>query len=585
MRRKNPSVLAGKPYILAALIALLGIISFSPTLKTGFLWDDHEMIEKNPHIRAFSMENLKHAFTHDVFDNKGNAYFRPFQTIMNMFDYRIWGLNPVGYHITNLCFHLFGAIFLFLFLRRWMGDTRLSFLTASFFAVHPIIIEQLLIVAGRAEIMSGTFILAALYTSSLKNRMSPFLAPLLFILACLSKESGIIFPAFLVLIGFASPKLKTKVRMYAIYASLIVIYLLLRSKAVPSAIPLPGIKETLVFLFLEFPQMLGTYIQLLLAPWNLTSHRFFIFNGWYFLMSTTAIALFIFIGIRKKSKILILSIIWILIGLAPKMPLLATNALMLDHWFYLSSIGFFLSLSNGLLHTGKRSKSWHTRPLILAGLMAGFWIGLSWWNGAQRNTDEKLYRWALRFPTSKHVMANLGGHCYLQDRYEEAEKWLMESLKRQPGAPLPSNTLALVYWKTGRKGEALRLLDMLIEERPDYLSSWVNRATINRNKKSLDDLNYVLSLNPKHETALSLRADIQFQSDDLDGAIQSLQTLLKLNPSSLEARVNLGTVYAKKGDYKSAGIHWSKAMELDPDNQILINKMNWLNKKTTGNHE
>src|SRR5437762_191118 len=110
------------------VILLLGILAFLPTLRLGFFWDDHEMIERNPLIRTISLENLRHAFSNDVFEGKGDAYFRPLQTIMNMIDYKIWGLHPFGYHLANLFFHVLAALLLFAILRLAFQNEGMAFI-------------------------------------------------------------------------------------------------------------------------------------------------------------------------------------------------------------------------------------------------------------------------------------------------------------------------------------------------------------------------------------------------------------------------------------------------------------------------
>jgi hypothetical protein len=70
---KNPPLFS--PTVGCLLIILFGILSFGPTLKVGFLWDDHEMIENNIHIQKFNGASLRHALTQDVFDGKGDPYY------------------------------------------------------------------------------------------------------------------------------------------------------------------------------------------------------------------------------------------------------------------------------------------------------------------------------------------------------------------------------------------------------------------------------------------------------------------------------------------------------------------------------
>src|SRR5262245_54598983 len=148
--------------IFAAILVLAGLLTFGSTLRVGFLWDDHEMIENNPHISPLNLDNLRVAFTSDVFLGKGDAYYRPLQTVFNMIDYAIWKTNPFGFHLTNLTIHIVNAILLFGLLAALSIEIQVAFLASLCFVVHPIIVEQLLIIAGRAELMSLMFTLLAL---------------------------------------------------------------------------------------------------------------------------------------------------------------------------------------------------------------------------------------------------------------------------------------------------------------------------------------------------------------------------------------------------------------------------------------
>jgi hypothetical protein len=88
------------------MVVILALTAFIPTVKTGFMWDDHVMIEANPYIRVWSLSNLKHDFSHDVFDGHGDSYYRPLQTLMNRLDYSLWGLQPRGFNLTKLAFDI-----------------------------------------------------------------------------------------------------------------------------------------------------------------------------------------------------------------------------------------------------------------------------------------------------------------------------------------------------------------------------------------------------------------------------------------------------------------------------------------------
>ena len=98
------------------------------------------------------MHELHHDFTTDVFDGHGDPYYRPAQTLLNRIDFTLWKLRPFGYHLTNFLGHV-GNCLMTVELGVLLGLTPMgAFLAGTLVAVHPIVVEQLMIIAGRAEI-------------------------------------------------------------------------------------------------------------------------------------------------------------------------------------------------------------------------------------------------------------------------------------------------------------------------------------------------------------------------------------------------------------------------------------------------
>ncbi len=412
--QKSPKAV---PYI---FIVLLAVIAFWPTLKVGFMWDDHEMIEKNPTIQSVTIPNIVRAFKGDVFDGKGDAYFRPLQTLFNMADHAVWGLRPFGYHLTNLLLHISACLLLFVCLRRVFNDEWKALIIALLFSVHPIIVEQLLIIAGRAELMAAVFTFAALALAFQKSTAANIASVVFCFLACLSKESGVAMPFFLALAGWFNPKLRVPAKRYIVYFAAIGLYFFLRSRAVGPAPLFPGAGVLVSFLLKDFPTIIITYLRILIFPYDLHSHRCMVFYKPWMFLSPLILAGFIALCIIKKWRWGLFSAGWFLIGLAPKIPLLAVNSLMLDHWAYLSGVGLFIVLVHAL------RVPW--APFVFL----AFWLGLGHWNIAQRNTDYKLYTWALKYPSSSIVRYNLGVLYYQNGDYASALAMFQESLNINP---------------------------------------------------------------------------------------------------------------------------------------------------------
>jgi tetratricopeptide (TPR) repeat protein len=338
---------------------------------------------------------------------------------MNMIDYAVLGQRSFGFHLTNLLFHLAAAALLFSVLAL-IFEFRLALVTASFFAVHPIVVEQLIIIAGRAELMSMAFLLLALRLALVKKPWAYVLAGGAYLLACLSKESGVMFPAFLFLIGLYDKKWRTPWKAYAGYAVVLIGFLMLRRAVVAEEIHL-SVGELSLALVRDMPTIFLEYIRVLLFPVDLHSHRRMMFRLPFLYLSPL---FFVLIGValwRRRSRVGLFAAAWFLMGMLPKIPALASNSLMLDHWGYMSGVGVYLLLAAVV------QSSW----FAVGGIIL-FWTLLSWRSISQRNTDTKLYEQALRYPTSSIVRSNLALMYTKEGRFDEAEALVDEALDMNP---------------------------------------------------------------------------------------------------------------------------------------------------------
>ena len=91
-------------------LALLTSLVYANTLRNEFVYDDNHFIVNNQAIR--NPGNILHYFTSKgAFSEKGNFFiYRPLATLSFALDYRLWKLNPAGYHATSTLFHVLNAL-------------------------------------------------------------------------------------------------------------------------------------------------------------------------------------------------------------------------------------------------------------------------------------------------------------------------------------------------------------------------------------------------------------------------------------------------------------------------------------------
>src|SRR5207244_9128041 len=144
--------------------------AFLPALQNQFLrWDDHKNFLGNPHYRGLAWMHLRGMWTTHL------GHYIPLTWMTLGLDYVLWGMNPLGYHLTNLLLHAANAVFFYFVAFRILGlglpdpgDRRQAdlVLSAGFaalvFAIHPLRVESVAWVTERRDVLSGLFYLSAI---------------------------------------------------------------------------------------------------------------------------------------------------------------------------------------------------------------------------------------------------------------------------------------------------------------------------------------------------------------------------------------------------------------------------------------
>ena len=181
--------------------AVLGV--FRQTVGHGFvIYDDEAYVTKNPRVQAgLSVENLRWAFTTNL-----NANWHPLTWLSHMLDAELFGLNPMGHHLTSLLLHLANTILLFLLLARMTGSVWKSGFVAALFGIHPLHVESVAWVAERKDVLSALFWILTMwayvrYTESPSvKRYLPVVV--LFALGLMAKPMLVTLPFVLLLLDY-----------------------------------------------------------------------------------------------------------------------------------------------------------------------------------------------------------------------------------------------------------------------------------------------------------------------------------------------------------------------------------------------
>src|SRR5881628_637285 len=200
-------------WLVPALIALVTFAAFLPVLQNQFVdWDDQRNFLDNHHYRGLGWTHLRWMWTTHL------GHYIPLTWMTLGLDYLLWGMNPVGYHLTSLLLHVTNAV-VFFFVVRWLLTRALpspsergyalavsAGVAALVFAIHPLRVESVAWVTERRDVLSGLFYLVAilLYLRACegmaRGRGWYWLSVAVFVCALLSKSMVVNLPVVLVIL-------------------------------------------------------------------------------------------------------------------------------------------------------------------------------------------------------------------------------------------------------------------------------------------------------------------------------------------------------------------------------------------------
>jgi hypothetical protein len=207
-----------------------GVICFLVYLKAltcGFVnWEDQDYVINNVLIRSLDLDFFIDAFT----TTPVYGFWLPLTWVTFALDYYFWGLNPFGYHLTNIMIHSVNTgIVVLLASRLWKQSDLLKFerstsetnyymavllFVALLWGIHPARVESVVWVSERKDVLNGLFTISsvlfylryvqkkdALFRKSIVCREFVF-SLLLFSMSLMSKSISVILPLVLLVIDW-----------------------------------------------------------------------------------------------------------------------------------------------------------------------------------------------------------------------------------------------------------------------------------------------------------------------------------------------------------------------------------------------
>lgn len=524
-------------------LSLLVFIAYVNSFHNAFVSDDIGAILQNKDIGNFS--NVT---------KSPSTFIRP---LFYFFAFKIGGLSPLVFRLINIFFHL-GTTWVVFIIVSLMVNSSSALLTASLFAVHPILTESISWISGGPYSQYGFFLMIAFLCYMLGSRKKILygISFLFFALALSSSEKAIIFPLILALYELSFSDIKTRwSRLISFFAlsGLWVFLLFVRVGERITALQTTfyqekGIDNPLI----QIPVAITSYLQLIFFPNGLTLYHTefsLTFFSYIIRLSIFILGVVGMIFSFKRHRMIFFWSSFFLISLLPTLTPFRISWIVAERYVYFGSVGIFVVVS--LLFEWLRvNKSWRSLYYgIVFVMIASLLVRTIVRNIDWKNEDNLWIATGKTSPSSANNHNNLGDVYDRHGDYERAIGEFSKAIELKPNYADAYHNLGNVYRKTGKLDKALESYKKAIELNPALWQSYENIAAI------------------------------YFEQNLLDLAAEHMEKAIKLMPQESRLYMNLGFVYTKMNNGAKAKEMFQKALELDPQNQFIRQIMEDLEKK------
>lgn len=549
-----------------AIVLLVGATwaVYLNSLNNQFLFDDVQIIVEAQYSNPQGLLSPLFKLV------KGVPSYRPLRSASYAFDYALSGLNPIGYHLSNVAYHTLSSLAVFLIAQMIFGTIRPALVTALLFAVHPIQTDSVTYLSGRRDVLSGLFVLAGFY-AFLRYRVTGKRGYLIglsvsFLFAFFSKESGIILPLLCfahdtfersnftqrvrgdstirrLLAGMRTAIDESRWVYLSLFAGtgLFAFYVLFLVRGTWQRAYHGG---SLWFTLLTDARIFVHYLKQLVFP--ITLNADYSYNAFPVTVSWTdqqaLIAILILFGIGVGCGLALtwrplvtLGGLWFFLALLPVAQIIPHHEMMAEHYLYVPSFGFFLAVVAIVDPLFEPHRFKRLAYSVAAAVLVLLSLRTIW-----RNTDWK----------------------------DELTLW-QKTVQVAPDAARARNNLGAALLRQGQSTEAMQHLERAVSIKPDFDIAHANigKVYLDRNKLDLaaQKLHVALELNPKELLPRLWLGAAYIRQGQEQEAEEQFRMVLATPSLSAYAYNNLGVLFVRRGQMTEAQSAFESALSVMPN--------------------
>ena len=487
VKHLRPRSLGGRAAALASLLLLVAAAHVT-SLRNGFVnFDDPLYVTRNALIQQTTLRGAARVFAEFMV---GDYY--PLNALSYVVDFNVWGLEPFGYHLTNLLLHLANVALVYLLVVALRFPRRSALATAVLFGVHPVTTEVVAWVSQRKTLMSVCFVLLSLlsYLRFAEGRRKRwYVASVAFCMAALlSKAAAVVIPALIMLFELClrrerARRAALRAMPFLVVASIGAGLAIHTEHRVGVGFGTDLARVPAVFRAWTMLDALTKYAGMVLFPLHASPVYAdpFLRTPWHAgVLGGVCLGLgsaYVFVRSWRERRVAAFCVGWVWVCLLPVCNLVPMPVFRANRYLYLPAIGLFAGVAAAL--TRALRSRWRHRGWAVVGALTLVWAGMAAVRGTRWRTSEALWRPVIRAePRNTLALTNLA--MYWLDRGEalRAEGLLRRVVERQPEDAEAHSNLAKSLLKTRNLAGALRHARRALARDPDNVLLRYNVAAV-----------------------------------------------------------------------------------------------------------
>jgi Tfp pilus assembly protein PilF len=557
---KTAAISRRSGYLLIFAILILTALIYAASLKNGFVnWDDGKNVFENPDIQHLEWSNIRKFFSSFYL-----GMYQPLTTLSFAADFKLSGLNPFQFHLTNFILHLLNVWLVFLLITRLTKNTIAAVITSLFFAIHPLHAESVCWISERKDVLYTFFYLASViswitFIKSGRKFYYYILSMILFLLALLSKSAAVTLPVIIILTDYyLGLKINIKNHFNKIpffFLAIVFGIISIISQQVIDPASVSGIHYSVFNRIIFGLYAFSFYVVNTLFPLKLSALHPFpvkispmpVIFYLYSILSLLFIALYFWLYRNHKFK------------------RETKKDIYFGTWFFLISISLVIFIPVGQAVAAER---YTYIPYIGLFFIAGSFFSKIYSNELTLKSSLRRFYWIiLLILTVIFSYSTINRIPVWKDSYS----LFTDIIAKYPSdAPVAYNNRSIDLKQKGKMQEALNDLNTALSIRPDYADAWSNRGLLFKDlgnyQQAATDLSKAISLSPKLYEPYYNRGLVYNIVGQFNSALQDFNMCVKINPANEVAYNDRGISKAQLGDPYGALSDFTTAININPSN-------------------